>query len=234
MLGDHLQEAVAAVGVHHRVDDHHQLVEQPPDRLAAARRQVVDHRQRGVGARGLVAVDRVGQPGDRRQLVEQPRALALREAARVGQPCPAGADLVEAAVVGGRGEDHGVQRAALVAAGVLLEPRPRAGRRPALEAGLDLVREGGPVAGPEAEAVLGGRHRRVVVAAREELLVVREAGQLGGGEPGGGDRRQEGQQQPEEAGGGGWQPGPSHGEGSFVERRHPMAESRGRRPAAAG
>lgn len=50
VFGDHLQEAVAAVGVHQRIDDDDEVVEQAGDRGIVGGEEVVDDREGGIGA----------------------------------------------------------------------------------------------------------------------------------------------------------------------------------------
>ena len=48
--------------------------------------EVVGDRHRGVGARGLVAVDRVGEPGGGRQIADEPVSLVGRLRLLTGRP----------------------------------------------------------------------------------------------------------------------------------------------------
>ena len=60
VLGDLLQEPVAPVRVHHRIDQDHQVVKQLGDVGAGAGDQVVEERQGAVGAGRLVTMNRIG------------------------------------------------------------------------------------------------------------------------------------------------------------------------------
>ncbi len=195
MLGDLLQEALPAVRVHHRVDQYDDVLEQLDDRGVEARRQVINECQGAVRARRFVAVDRVGQPGGDRQRVEQALGLGVVETARIGQPAHAVLDLVQARHVLRRGDDHVVERAALVALGVLDQSGPRASLVPGAQSALDLGRKGGAIAGAEAEDLLLRRDAVVVLGAGKELDLVGQAGQLGGGRlgDGGGGGESEGE-----------------------------------------
>ena len=67
VLADHLEEAVAAVGVHHRIDDDQEVVQHVADLIIARGDEVVCDRDGGIGAGSLVAVDRIREPRDRRR-----------------------------------------------------------------------------------------------------------------------------------------------------------------------
>ena len=77
VFGDLLQEPVPAVGIHHRIYQNHQLVQQALDWLALGSGEVIHHRQCRVRAGGFVAVDRIGQPGGAREAGDERIGLAV-------------------------------------------------------------------------------------------------------------------------------------------------------------
>ena len=180
-LGQRLGEARAAVRVHARVDDDHDLVQQPARSLGTVGGEVMQHHQRGIGARALVAVDGIRQPGHARQRVDQPRATRRLEPARVGQRGHAGLDLRAAGKVLRAGDDEIHQRPALIAPRILDQLHAGRGRRDRLRIREDLLGRGGALADREAEHGLRRRDRGIVVGApRVDRLAVLEARQWRG------------------------------------------------------
>jgi len=192
-------EALVAVGVVRRVDQHDRVLQERVRERVVARHELVGHLHHGLERRRLVAVDAVVEPHRDRQLARQLVDLALRDAARVGELLVAGADRVQLRQVLGRGDDE--QRA--------LARLHRAAERLALHAlgprALDGVQHAFHVAprGVErarlvAQNVRRLRHARVVRPARVEIELLRRGRGGGGGEghePGAGERAEENRQQ---------------------------------------
>ena len=110
--------AVAAVGVLGRVDDDHGLV-QPVQHLGRAPGgQVVGGQQGRLAAGRLIAVDAVEQADDDRGVGRGGRAagIARRDMGAL--------DLVDPALIGARGDDHGQQGPLFIAAADLLDRDP--------------------------------------------------------------------------------------------------------------
>ena len=102
VFGGLVAETVAAVGVHQRVDQDHHLVEHGQHLGVGGSHQVVDERQGRIGARGFIAVNGVGKPRHRWQLLHQAVALGDRKRPRVGEFFHAAADLLEPRDIGRR------------------------------------------------------------------------------------------------------------------------------------
>ncbi len=96
-----VDEAVAAVRILQRRDEHEDVVQDAGDHVViAGGEQVVGGHQGGVGGRDLVAVDAVGQPDDGGEAGDELARLRVRRLPRIGERLHAGADFGEPLDVG--------------------------------------------------------------------------------------------------------------------------------------
>jgi hypothetical protein len=117
-------EARAAVGVLHRVDQHQRITQHQVDaRVTLGGEQMVGLDQRRVGRRDLVAVHAMNQPHDHRQLTRQPIALRRRRPPRVGESLDIGLQLIEPGDAIRAADHEQPQRPAFPAGRVLNEAR---------------------------------------------------------------------------------------------------------------
>ena len=172
LLLDHAHDALPTVGIHDRVDDHDDVLQQGLDAGVGAGHEVVADRHGGIRAGGLVAVDAVAHPGHRGRFGQQRIGLRRLDPAGIEEPARVLPDLGQPLVVRGRRDDRVDQLAALVRRRVGEHAHPRRALLPAFEAGQDLrvMRELRGVAMPQDR--VGRRDRRVIARFGEEGSVV--------------------------------------------------------------
>jgi len=86
ILLEGLCKAGAPIGVHHRVDNHNHIIEHRRYFGVRAGYEVVDARQRRIGARGLVAMNRVSHPRYSGKRLDDGIRLVIAYLSRIGQP----------------------------------------------------------------------------------------------------------------------------------------------------
>ena len=180
-----VHEAVAAVGVLQRIDADEALGQHLlRDRIVLRGEQVVQHEQRRVGARRLVAVHAVGEPRHRRLLAQQAVRLVVGQAARIGEPLHVQLQIRQPLHAFGCRQQRVPQLAAFPAGAVVEQPQPvgcRSGERVQVLLDVGVRRDLG------AELVAGD------LLQRRDLAVVGDAGRERGHRHGSGigDLRQQ-------------------------------------------
>ena len=165
-------EAGAAVGILHRVDEHQRVAQHRVHAGVAARRQqMVGLEQRRIARADLVAVHAVHEPHHHRRRRHEAGGLSRCESSRIGQPLDVGLHLVELRETFGTADDEEPQRAALPGSGVLGESRAVGRRlRQRAQVGGDLLGRRDLVARGVADDLLERRNLRVVLRAGPERL----------------------------------------------------------------
>ncbi len=161
--------AVATVRVLRRIDHDHGLV-QPVGHLGgAAGGQIIGRQQSRFAAGRLIAVHAVEQP-DHDRLVGTDRA-----AVRIGHSGMGALDVIDARLVGCRGDDHRGQRAVLIAAANVFDGHPIRQTGQLAQIGDDLVVAGEMGADRIAQKGLGRRDGGIKVggAGLREIIVQR-------------------------------------------------------------
>ncbi len=162
---DPVHEAVAPVGIEHRVDECDRVFEGRLDVRPTAGRHVVQEQNRGLRAARLVAVDAVPHEDDGRTVLQ----VIVRHLVRRGGGAPVGAlDLVEVFLVVRARHDGVDELPPLVGAAVLSKLHPFARLRHRLKVAHDLGRTG--VARPNfvADDLRGGGNGVVIAVGPRE------------------------------------------------------------------
>ena len=172
-LREVLDEAVAAIRVLGRVDQHqHVLADGVDHRVALRRQQVIGGEHRGIRRGDLVPVDAVGEPDHRRQRGHQSIRFVLGGGPRVGERAHAGADLLQPGEVARRTDRDIDERAALPGARVLPHANPIGCRSlQRFEVTQDLLRRRDGAPRLESEHRLESGDRGVVARVGPERLV---------------------------------------------------------------
>ena len=169
-LAEVVDEAVAPIGILHRVDDDHALIQNLLDQLVILRRrQVVGGQQARIGAGDFVPVHPVLQPGHGRQRLNQSLCLRFAHRARVRQPLHTGFDFVQTGHVGLGGNNQVVKRPALPALGVAHQPHLGRSLRQLVQVALHLTVHSDPLAPAVPHHLFERRHRRVIGRTRKVL-----------------------------------------------------------------